>query len=88
MRNLFPATIGLIAAMAFGAAAANAEPASLSTCTKAQSEVSAALSKDTGSVNNDQALKESHYGRDFCNTGLYKQGMVHYAEAMKLLGIS
>jgi hypothetical protein len=87
MRNTFPATIGLIAAIGFGATAASAEPASLTSCVQARDKVSEALAKDT-SANHAAAAKESNYGRDFCNTGLYQRGMEHYAQAMKLLGIS
>ncbi|HWA30641.1 MAG TPA: hypothetical protein VG867_06070 [Rhizomicrobium sp.] len=85
MRNIFLATIGLSAAIAFGATAANAE--GLSDCTHAKDKVTEALAKDT-SGNHDAAVKESNYGRDFCNNGLYKQGVAHYAQALKLLGVS
>ena len=87
MRNVFFAAMGLSAMLAMSATAANAETASQATCTQAQQKVAAALASDT-SANHDQAAKESHFGRDFCLNGLYGKGMQHYAEAMKLLGIS
>lgn len=87
MRNVYLAAIGLSAMVAMGATAANADTASLATCAQAQHKVTAALASDS-SANHDAAAKESGYGRDFCNNGLYGKGMQHYAEAMKLLGIS
>jgi len=87
MRNVYLAAIGMSAMLVMGATAANAEAATQATCAQAQQKVSAALASDS-SANHDQAMKESHYGRDFCLNGLYGKGMQHYAEAMKLLGIS
>jgi hypothetical protein len=88
MRNVYLAAIGLSAMLAMGATAANAaDDASLSSCTHAQTKVSSALSSDT-SANHDAAVKESKYGREFCNSGFYQRGMDHYANAMKLLGVS
>lgn len=87
MRNTYLAAIGMSAMLAMGATAANAETASQATCTQAQQKVAAALASDS-SANHDAAAKESHFGRDFCLNGLYGKGMQHYAEAMKLLGIS
>lgn len=88
MRNVYLAAAGLSAMLAVGATAANAADASMTTCLQAQSKVSNALASGTPSANSNAATKESHYGRDFCSNGLYKKGMEHYAEAMKLLGIS
>jgi len=87
MRKTFLTIIGLSAAIALGATTASAEAASSASCSQARDKVAEALSKDT-SANHDAAVKESNYGRDFCNNGLYKQGLEHYAQAMKLLGIS
>lgn len=87
MRNVFLATVGLSAMLAIGATAANAADATAVTCLQAQHKVASALTGDT-STNHDAAAKESNYGREYCNTGLYKRGMEHYAQAMKLLGIS
>ncbi|HEY2032351.1 MAG TPA: hypothetical protein VGH02_01560 [Rhizomicrobium sp.] len=85
MRNLYLAAIGMSAVLV--ATSANAATASQATCTEAQQKVATALASDT-SANHDQAAKESRYGRDFCLNGLYGKGMDHYAQAMKLLGIS
>jgi hypothetical protein len=88
MRNLTLATLGLGAMLALGATAANAAPEpSQTTCVEAQHKVFDALQSDT-SANHEQATKESRYGREFCGSGLYAKGMQHYAQAMKLLGIS
>lgn len=87
MRNVYLAAIGLSAMLAMGATAANADDASLSSCNRAQTKVFTALSSDT-SANHDAAVKESKYGREFCNSGFYQRGMDHYANAMKLLGVS
>lgn len=88
MRNILLATIGLSAAMAIGATAVNAATADLGTCTKARSQVENALASNNGSSNHDAAVKESNYGRDFCANGRYQIGMQHYAQALKLLGVS
>jgi len=87
MRNGYLAAVGLSAMLAMGATAANAEGASQGTCAQAQQKVATALAADT-SANHDQAAKESRLGRDFCLNSMYGKGMQHYAEAMKLLGIS
>ena len=88
MRNIYFAAAGLSAMLIMGATAANAETASQATCAQAQSKVATALASNTDAANHDAAAKESHYGRDFCNNGLYGKGMDHYTNAMKLLGIS
>lgn len=88
MRNILLATIGLSAALAFGATAATAATADLGTCTKARSQVENALASNSSSSNHDEAVKESNYGRDFCANGRYDIGMKHYAQALKLLGVS
>jgi hypothetical protein len=88
MRNIYFAAAGLSAMLVMGATAANAETASQATCVQAQTKVTTALAADANNANRDAAAKESHYGRDFCSNGLYGRGMQHYAEAMKLLGIS
>jgi hypothetical protein len=87
MRKIFFAAAGLSAMLAMGTTAANAETATQATCAQAQQKVATALASDT-SANHDQAQKESRLGRDFCLNSLYGKGMQHYAEAMKLLGIS
>jgi len=78
-------------ALSLGAAAlsvaANAEESgNLSTCVKLASEVNQALASNTQSPSYDAASKEKSNGRDYCASGLYPQGVTHYAEALKLLG--
>jgi hypothetical protein len=84
-----------IAAAAFAfslGAAALAVPASaeetgnLSNCVKLADQVNQALANNSQSPSHDAAAKEKTYGRDFCANGLYKQGVMHYAQALKLLG--
>jgi len=78
-------------ALSLGAAAlsvpANAEESgNLSTCVKLAGEVNQALASNAQSPSYDAAAKEKSYGRDYCASGLYPQGVTHYAEALKLLG--
>ena len=78
-------------ALSLGAAAlsvsANAEESgNLATCVKLGSEVNQALAGNAQSPSYDAAAKEKSYGRDYCASGLYPQGVTHYAEALKLLG--
>ncbi|HEX3429863.1 MAG TPA: hypothetical protein VHT03_03175 [Rhizomicrobium sp.] len=58
----------------------------LSSCVKLAGEVNQALASNSQSPSYDAAAKEKSYGRDYCATGLYAQGVTHYAEALKLLG--
>src|SRR5262249_24902790 len=62
------------------------ESGSLSTCVKLAGEVNQALASNTQSPSYDAAAKEKSYGRDYCATGLYPQGVTDYAQALKLLG--
>ncbi|HEY2445392.1 MAG TPA: hypothetical protein VGI20_06610 [Rhizomicrobium sp.] len=78
----------LSASLGFGASAATAEDASLSSCVKLASQVRDALSSNAQSPSFQAATKEKGYGQDFCANGLYKNGVEHYAEALKLLGAS
>jgi hypothetical protein len=50
--------------------------------------VRTALSSNQQSANYDAAVKESHYGRDFCANAQPKMGSAHYTQALKLLGVS
>jgi hypothetical protein len=81
------ATVALLtgaAAMSFPAGAE--ETGNLSGCVKLAGEVNQALATNTQSASYEAAAKEKSYGRDYCSTGLYAQGVTHYAEALKLLG--
>ena len=57
-------------------------------CQTMADQVKTALDTHQSSDNIAQATKEKNYGRDFCNESMYKVGMQHYAEALKLLGVS
>jgi hypothetical protein len=57
-------------------------------CHTMADQVKTALDANQNSSNVAQATKEKNYGRDFCNNSLYKVGLQHYAEALKLLGVS
>ena len=62
------------------------ETGNLSACVKLAGEVNQALATNTRSAGYQAAAKEKDYGRDYCSTGLYGQGVTHYAQALKLLG--
>lgn len=87
MRNVYLAAIGLSAMLAMGTSAASAQD-SASTCISLASQVRTALSSNQQSANYDAAVKESHYGRDFCANAQPKMGSAHYTQALKLLGVS
>jgi hypothetical protein len=91
MRNLSIAASAavLCGSLAFGAASANAEEtASMSGCLDMASQVKNALASNEQSSSYRDAVKQQGYGRDFCANGLYKNGVAHYAEALRLLGVS
>jgi len=72
------------AALTFPAGAE--ETGNLSSCVKLAGEVNHALANNSQSASYEAAAKEKSYGRDYCSTGLYGQGVTHYAQALKLLG--
>jgi hypothetical protein len=76
------ASLGLVAMPAM-AASANA-----GSCLSAAKEVRTALSENHGSANYDAAKKMQRVGLQYCNTGLFKQGMSRYSAALTLLGAS
>ena len=92
MRNLKLTALALsatmAATMALAVTAASAAQASADTCMSMASQVKTALDANQSSPNLAAATKEKNYGRDFCNNAMYKVGMNHYAQAMKLLGQS
>jgi hypothetical protein len=57
-------------------------------CQTMADQVKTALDAHQNADNIAQATKEKNYGRDFCNESMYKVGLQHYAEALKLLGVS
>lgn len=79
----------LCGSAAFGMTSASGEQtAKLSDCVGMASQVKTALSDNAQSPNYQEAVKQQGYGREFCNNGLYPSGVAHYAEALKLLGVS
>lgn len=87
MRNVYLAAIGLSAMLAMGTSAASAQESG-SNCVSLASQVKTALASNQQSANYDAAVKESHFGRDFCANAQPKMGTAHYAQALKLLGVS
>ena len=80
-------TIALLAGAASLSLPAGAEETgNLSSCVKLAGEVNQALATNTQSASYQEAAKQKDYGRDYCSTGLYGQGVTHYAQALKLLG--
>lgn len=73
-------SVGLIA---ISATAANA--ASLSGCASSERDVRAAIAQTQDATKVSDAQRQARYGLEFCNHGLYRQGMAHYTEALKIL---
>lgn len=76
----------LIASLGLVAMPAMAASANLHSCIKAGDQVREVLNKNQHSPNYYNAKKMQRAGLEFCNTGMYKQGMSHYSAALKLLG--
>jgi hypothetical protein len=74
--------------MALGVTAASAADASADTCMSMAAQVKTALDANQSSPNLAAATHEKNYGRDFCGHAMYKVGMDHYGQALKLLGQS
>ena len=88
MRSVKLTTLALCAMAAMGATAASAAEASADSCMSMASQVKTALDANQQSPNLAAATKEKNYGRDFCTNAMYKVGVEHYAQALKLLGQS
>ena len=83
----FVLAAGVAAALGLGALNASAaQSASLSGCMDMADQVKTALASNSQSPNYHEAVKEQGYGRQFCASGLYQNGVDHYAQALKLLG--
>jgi hypothetical protein len=80
-------TLAFCAMATTTAMAADMTPSS-GNCQTMADQVRTALDAHQDSANVAQATKEKNYGRDFCNESMYKVGLQHYAEALKLLGVS
>jgi hypothetical protein len=76
------ATSSLVAASAY---ADDATP-SVSNCVKMEKQVKAALESSQQSGNYDSAKREMRTGNEYCANGMYKNGLDHYASALKLIG--
>lgn len=87
MRTIMTA-LAFCAMATTGAMAADAMAPSSGSCQTMADQVKTALDAHQDSSNLAQATKEKNYGRDFCNESMYKVGLQHYAEALKLLGVS
>lgn len=83
-----PAAVAALicAALAAGAASANAAEADTRSCLREGKEVRAALDGNKTSPNYEAAMTKRNEGLLACNSGYYKLGMAHYAAALKLLG--
>ena len=62
--------------------------ASLTGCVEMQDQVKTALAGNAQSPSYEDAVKQQRFGTEFCNKGFYQNGVAHYAEALKLLGVS
>jgi len=90
MRNVkwMAGLVILTGAFAFAASPAGAtDTASLSGCASLQDQVKTALQSNAQSPNYENAVKEQRYGLEFCSNGFYQNGVSHYSEALKLLGV-
>ena len=88
MRYLnFAASLAILSGtFAFTAVSASAEGTdNLAGCASMQQQVKSALDSNAQSPNYHSAVKEQRYGLEFCSQGLYRNGVSHYAEALKLL---
>ena len=88
MRNITMTALAFCAMATTGAMAADAVQPSADTCHAMATQVRTALDANQSSSNFADATKEKNYGRDFCNNAMYKIGLEHYAQALKLLGVS
>ncbi len=64
---------------------ANEPRESSASCLASAKQVSAALDA-ASSQDVSAARSEKQLGLQFCNAGMYHQGVLHYAKAMELLG--
>ena len=86
MRKIILAA-GVVASLGIGAFGASAaQSASLSGCMDMADQVKSALASNADSANYHEAVKQQGYGREFCGSGLYQNGIDHYTQALKLLG--
>ncbi|HWA92637.1 MAG TPA: hypothetical protein VG889_21575 [Rhizomicrobium sp.] len=82
MRFITPVALALTLCAASAVSASAEKVGTLGSCIAAGAQVKAAL--DT--QQNADASREKRLGLQFCNAGLYAQGLSHYARAMALVG--
>jgi hypothetical protein len=74
-------------ALAMAASSAGAvETSNVSGCLALQAQVKTALESNAQSANYRDAKKQQQVGQDYCSSGLFENGVRHYAEALRLLG--
>jgi len=88
MRNTIITALAFCAMATTGAMAADANNATESDCAAMQVKVHSALDANQSSSNLADAKKENSLGHQFCGNSLPKVGVAHYAQALKLLGVS
>ncbi len=88
MRNISLTALAFCAMATTGAMAADATGANQGDCTNMAVQVRTALEANQSSSSYADAKKESNLGREFCTNSLPKVGVQHYAQALKLLGVS
>lgn len=72
--------------LTIGATSASAADATNLACIQTAKKVSDALNTNQQSAQYQDARQEANNGRDFCSHGLYKIGLDHYSNALKMLG--
>jgi hypothetical protein len=95
MTEEFMRYVNLVAGLAFlsGTFVLSVLPASaqdtsnVTGCISMQEQVKTALESNAQSANYRDAVRQKQIAQDYCSSGLYKSGVVHYAEALKLLGV-
>jgi hypothetical protein len=74
----------LTAGVGFAATAANA--ASVTNCLDMADKVNSALANNMQAAGYDDAKRQRNFGRDYCASSQYDQGVAHYSRALQLLG--
>lgn len=75
-----------VGATVFAVSTTAASAANVNDCVRSGKEVRTALASNQDSPKSQDARKQQRYGLQYCNQGLYRQGLAHYAEALRLLG--
>jgi hypothetical protein len=81
--------LSLTAGIALAATSAFAdEQENAAGCRHMSKAVSSALEANASATNYQHALAEQDAGQKYCQVGLFGEGISHYANALKLLGVS